>query len=186
MNTRQRYLCLWAAWILLLPCTVAAGIYKQAVHEKSATKHYEWPILPQLPGWVHDEAASRRYDSNFLVPRRQTFTTAPAVIYARALYKPKMADIGSVEQLMAADQRQAAHDAPGVHISEQAALQDRDGTGFRCVSFAPPAEGSWEVVAYGEEGDYYLIFTVSASSPVALEKALPDFKQLISRYKKKL
>ena len=181
----KTYLRLILALVICVPFTVFAGMYKLAVPEKSGTEVW-WPILPDLPGWVHDEAASRRFASNFLVPRGQTFANAPAVIYAKALYKPRIPDTKSVDQLIADDERQVAKESPGIRISEQAALQDRDGKGFKCVSFAPASEGSWEFVAYGEEDDFYLIFTVSGDSPAAFEKAMPDFKKLISRYKKKL
>lgn len=41
-------------------------------------------------------------------------------------------------------------------------------------------------VAYGEEGDYYLIFTVSGNSQSALQDATPAFKQLVARCKQAL
>jgi hypothetical protein len=186
MNLKNACVYLMSAWMFLVASTVDAGVYKLATPDKSGMKLYWWPILPDLPGWVHDQVASKQYDSNFLVPRGQTFANAPAVIYARALYKPKIPDTKSIDQLIADDERQVGQDSPGIRMSEQAALQDRDGKGFRCVSFAPSAEGNWEFVAYGDEDDFYLIFTLSGKSPVALEKALPDFKQLIARYKKKL
>jgi hypothetical protein len=185
MNIKS-YLRLISALAICIPFTVSAGVYKLAIPQKSGTEVHWWPILPVLPGWVHDEVASRRYDSNFLVPRGQTFADAPAVIYAKALYKSRIPETKSVDQLIADDERQVAKETPGIRISEQAALQDHDGRGFKCVAFAPPSEGSWEFVAYGEEDDFYLIFTVSGDSPDALEKAMPDFKKLISRYKKKL
>lgn len=186
MNSKKPYLRLMSALVFFIPFTVEAGIYKPTAPEKSGTQLYWQPILPDLPGWVHDEAASKRYESNFLLPRGETVASAPAVIYARALYKPRIPETKSVEELIATDERQVAQESPGIRISEQAALQDRDGKGFRCVSFAPALDGNWELVAYGEEDDFYLVFTVSGNSPVALEKALPDFKKLISRYKKQL
>jgi hypothetical protein len=186
MRTKHCSLRLIAALTAAVPLVVSAGVSTLKLPEKAGVPVHWWPILPDLPGWVHDEAASRRYDSNFLVPRGQTFAEAPAVIYARALYKSRLPDTKSVEQLIAEDERRVAKDSPGVRISEQAALQDHDGRGYRCVAFAPADEGTWELVAYGEEDDYYLIFTLSGDSPKALEKALPDFKKLIARYKKKL
>ena len=182
----KTYLRLMVALAICVPFAVFAGMYKVTVPEKSGKEAYWWPILPDLPGWMHDEVASRRFASNFLVPRGKTFANAPAVIYAKALYKPRIPDTKSVDQLIADDERQVAKQSPGIRISEQAALQDRDGKGFKCVTFAPSSEGSWELVAYGEEDDFYLIFTVSGDSPATFEKAIPDFKKLISRYKKKL
>ena len=186
MNLKRACLCLMSILVLSVASAVDAGVYKLAVPAGSGMKLYWWPILPDLPGWVHDQLASKQYDANFLVPRGQTFANAPAVIYARALYKPRIPETKSIDQLIADDERQIAKDSPDIRMSEQAALQDRDGKGFRCVSFAPSAEGDWEFVAYGEEDDFYLIFTVSGNSPGALEKALPEFKKLIARYKKKL
>jgi len=171
---------------LCIPLTVSAEIYKLAIPAKSGTLLYWWPVLPDLPGWIHDEVASRRYESNFLVPRGQTVASAPAVIYAKALYKPRIPEAKSLDQLIAEDKRQFTNESPGILISERTPLADGDHQAFRCLYFAPPSTGSWELVAYGEEDDFYLIFTVSGNSPRALEKAMPDFKSLLGNYKKSL
>jgi len=46
-------------------------------------------------------------------------------------------------------------------------------------------KGSWEWTAYSEEGDFYLIFVLSANSEAALRTALPAFRRLIVTYKEK-
>jgi len=41
----------------------------------------------------------------------------------------------------------------------------------------------WEKVSYGEEGEFYLIFTLSSRSEQGFKAALKDYELFISRYK---
>ena len=60
-----------------------------------------------------------------------------------------------------------------------AALADGDGMSLRTSSFTPTKPGNWEVVAFGEEGDYYLVLALSSRSPSGRDESVPAFKQLI-------
>jgi len=61
---------------------------------------------------------------------------------------------------------------------------DKDGTPFTLYSFAPTASGNWKAVAYSEEGDTLLAFTLNARSQAVYEKNLPVFIDLVKRYAK--
>ena len=54
------------------------------------------------------------------------------------------------------------------------------------MAFAPAAgqAGDWKAVAYSEEGEYLLAFTLDAHSKAAYDKNLPVFTALIRRYAK--
>jgi len=62
---------------------------------------------------------------------------------------------------------------------------DKDGTRFNLYSFAPPNnQGNWKAIAYSEEGEYLLAFTLNARSKAAYEANLPVFVTLIQKYAK--
>ena len=43
---------------------------------------------------------------------------------------------------------------------------------------------NWKAVAYSEEGEYLLAFTLDAKSKAAYDKNLPAFTALVQRYAK--
>ena len=71
-------------------------------------------------------------------------------------------------------------------IAEATALKTGDGQVVRSFTYFPPKEGNWERVSYGEEGEYYLIFTVSSRTKDGYAKAVPTYESLVQRYKEKL
>lgn len=174
------------AVFLSLPGVLSAGIYKLGVPSTQGIQLMWWPILPVVPGWQHDEGASRTYSVNMLIPNGQTFSAAPAVIYAKAMYKPPVPQTNSLAQLIASDRAEFSAKVPGVRIKELPPLHDGDGKALRCFSFSPASRGSWDLAAYGEEDDYYLIFTVSAKTSKALQETRATFAKMVSRYKKSL
>jgi hypothetical protein len=90
--------------------------------------------------------------------------------------------------LISDDKRNFQNDLPGIVILPLPSLKNGDGRSLRCFSYSPPqrdGRGSWEWTAYSEEGDFYLIFVLSAKSEAALKTALPSFRRLIATYKEK-
>lgn len=167
----------------LLPLRAQAKIYQLATPSDQGFSLYWWPILPPLPGWHQDEQTSEANAANILVPNGATFANAPAIIYGKADYKPRMQGINSLAQFIAQDHANFAQSNPGVRITEMPPLRDGDGQSLPCYAFTPAKSGQWDIVAYGEEGDYYLIFTDSGLSAKAAHDALPAFQKLISVYK---
>jgi hypothetical protein len=174
-------------WYLMVPSRpLSAEIYKLAIPSDRGFKLYWWPQLRAPDGWVHDEGASRSASANVLVPNGQSFAQAPAVMYGKALYKPRIPETRSLDQLISDDKRRFQNDLPGIVILPLPALKNGDGRSLLCFSYSPPqrdGKGSWEWTAYTEEGDFYLIFVVSANSEAALKTALPSFRRLIATYK---
>jgi hypothetical protein len=144
-----------------------------------------WPRLPPLAGWHHEREASLQYGSNALAPDGFTFASADVVIYARALYKPRVPETTSLEMLIAGDRKKFLAEDPTIVASEVAALTTADGQSLRSVTFFPKAKGNWERVTYGEEGDFFLLFIISARSREAYGLKHADYESLISRYRAK-
>ena len=144
-----------------------------------------WPRLPELKGWHHDHDHSLHYDANALAPDGFTFADADAVIYARALYKPRTPEAKSLQMLIDADKADFRGRDAKIKIEESKPISTADGQKLRTFEFIPGRSGNWERVAYGEEGDFYLMFTVSARSQQAYKKAVVQYEDLLSRYRTK-
>ena len=168
-----------------LSASAAAEIEKKAQPCEKGICLYWWPKLPPLANWHHEDGSSFRYDANALAPDGTTFADAPSVMYAKALYKPRAPQIKSVASLIADDKSQFISDVPGVLISEEKPLSTADGRKLRSFSYFPAQGGNWERVSYGEEGDYYLIFTLSSRTREAYDQALPSYEALIAAYHEK-
>lgn len=171
---------------LLSAIPVSAEIEKTAVPCETGLCLFWWPKLPAVKGWHQDLAQSQHYGINALAPNGSTFKDAETVIYAKASYKPRVRETKSVEALIARDKRDFTKNVPGVAIAETKPLITDDGQKLRSLTFFPSSEGNWEQTAYGEEDDFFLVFTISSRTKAGYEKSLPAFKELIHAYKRKL
>jgi len=187
MKLRPAAAFVLASWYLIGSSPISAAIFKLAVPEEHGLHLYWWPQVKVPDGWVHDEKASRSTGTNMLVPKGESFANAPSVMYGEALYKPRMPETHSLEQLISDDKLDFQDRTLGIVISALPDLKTSDGRSLRCFSFSPPkgssgSNANWEWTAFGEEGDFYLVFTVSAQSQTALKEALPAFRRLIASY----
>jgi hypothetical protein len=175
-----------ALLIVVAGASASAEIEKLAVPSDHGLHFYWWPRLPVVAGWLHDEAASLKLTANVLVPDGSSFGDAPAVMYAKALYKPRSPELHSLQELIDSDRSAFERDLPGLKIERLPNLTTGDRRQLVQFAFTPSTEGSWERVAYGEEDDYYLIFAISAQHEGNLRTALPAFETLVAGYKARL
>jgi hypothetical protein len=140
-----------------------------------------WPILPTVRGWHQDRKRSLHYSFNAQAPDGKTFVDAETVIYANAPYKPRIPETKTLQKLIDGDQ--AAFRADGVVIREIQALETGDGQKLHTYAYSPTKSGNWEQVSYGEEGDFYLIFTISSRTQKGLANSIKDYKLFIHGYK---
>jgi hypothetical protein len=121
--------------------------------------------------------------ANFLIPDGADPATSEVTIEARGY--PRNGDTGSLSQLM--DKDRAAAPA-GTEVSKRPDLYDKDSTPFTVVAFAPAGgqAGNWKAVAYSEEGEYLLVFSLDAKSKAAYDKNLPVFTALVQRYAREI
>ena len=142
-----------------------------------------WPKLTEIKGWHHDRNASDVDAVNALAPDGFTFKNAESVIYAKASYKPRMPETKSLEQFISDDHEEFLNNYKNLKIVRMASLTTADGQVLPSYKFIPMSEGNWEQVAYGEEGEFYLIFTLSSRSQKGFDNALSAYEQLVSKYK---
>ncbi len=142
-----------------------------------------WPKLEPATGWHHERGPSLQNGVNVQVPDGFTFSNAETVIYAKAAYKPRIPETTSLEALIKNDKDEFRKDDPGITITRVSPLKTKDGKVLESYTFFPTAKGNWEEVSYGEEGEYYLIFTISSRSHAGFLGSLPVFEQYIAQYK---
>ena len=169
--------------LALLPLAAGAEVEKFAVVCETRMCFYWWPKVPPLPGWHQDRARSIEQDANVLVPDGRSFGDAPAVVYARAVYKPRVPESASLKAFIDQDRRTFLEKRPDIAIAEAGTVATGDGHAWRSLTFFPGRGGPWERVVYGEEGDFYLIFTLSANDKAAYDRAAPLFESWMKRYR---
>lgn len=158
-------------------------IEKIAIPCETGFCFYWWPKLAVVDGWHHDRDHSLHYGFNAQAPDGENFASAETVIYANAPYKPRMPEVDSLDTLIENDQEKFRNDFPGVEIREVTAITTGDGRKFRSFSYSPAEKGSWERVSYGEEGDFFLIFTVSSRTKEGLEGSAGVYEAFVQAYK---
>jgi len=181
----MRYLKVLVALVFLASMEASAEISKVAVPEDSGFQLYWWPVLPIPAGWLHDEGISRASGVNMLRPRGTTFAKAPAVMYGRADFKPRIPEVHSLIEYVAKDRNALAEESPTTVIAELQAVRNGDGKLLSVVSYVIPSRHQWELTAYGEEGEFYLLFTLSASSEAGFNQARPVFYAMLATYKER-
>ena len=168
---------------LIALCLVAGLLPAEAemLQFASPDGNKSWPKLPDIADWHQDQELSMKLNANFLVPDGTDPAASEVTIQARGY--PRGGDSGSISQLMEKDQAAAA---PSAQISKRPDLYDKDSTPFSVVAFAPGAgqPGDWKTIAYSEEGEYLLAFTLDAKSKAAYDKNLPVFTALVQKYAK--
>ena len=168
------------AFALFAACLAASPAQSEMLQFASPDGNKSWPKLPDIPDWHQDQELSMKLSANFLIPDGADPATSDVTIVARGY--PRSGDTGSLSQLM--DKDRAA--TPGAEVAKRPDLYDKDSTPFTLVTLAPAAggAGNWKAVAYSEEGEYLLAFTLDAKSKTAFDKNLPVFTGLVQKYAK--
>lgn len=165
------------------PMPGRAEVEKNAVSGAQGIELFWWPRLPAVEGWEHDRPASLQYGANMLVPRGKAFGAAEAVIYAKALYKPRAPQIASLDALVERDRQEFGGPGGGLLVHDSSRLYSADAHPLPCLLFEPVSGGNWERVCYLEEGDYYLLFTLSSRSRAGFESSMKTFVEVVTHYR---
>lgn len=138
-----------------------------------------WPKLNDPPDWHQDQESSQRLNANFLIPDGMDPANAEVALEARGF--PRVNN--SLSQMLEKDRATAP---AGTQVKQLPDVADKDGTPFNIYSFAPPAgtSGGWKAIAYSEEGDTLLAFTLNARSQAVYESNFPIFVGLVQKYAK--
>ena len=179
----MRLLSLLIITFMFAAQTAQAAIEKIVIPGEKEMSFAWWPKLPNVAGWHQDRDLSFRYSVNALAPDKATFADAETVMYARAIFKPRDPEIKSLQMLIARDKKDFLKNVPRVEIREAQSLATADGKLFKSFVFFPKNSGNWERVTYGEEGEFFLIFTVSSRSKAGYDANESTYEKLIGLYK---
>ena len=145
-----------------------------------------WPRVAPPKGWAHDREHSVAYGLNAMVPEGTTFGDAETVIYAKALYRPREMELRDVDNLIERDRRKASTQDPPRKTASAPALKTGDGRALKTVTYTPvKGEANWERVAYGQEGEYFVLFAVSSRTKKGFDAARPAFEAMVRGYREK-
>jgi hypothetical protein len=170
---------------VLLISSAHAEIEKLATPTPNGMSFAWWPKVAIPPGWKHEREQSLAYGINALSPAGASFANAQSVMYAKAVYKPREPLVKSLDDLITKDKKEFLAENPKLTIREGDPIKSKDGKPFRVFSFIPRSEGNWERVAYGEEGEFYLVFVLSSRVEKGYNNSRQDFERLIREYKEK-
>jgi hypothetical protein len=171
--------------IFLFPAFVSAEIEKFSRICEKGICFYWWPKLAFVKGWHQELDSNYAISANVQIPDGFTFSNADTVIYAKALYKPRTPETKSLEMLIKDDKETFLSRDPSIVITEAEPLETGDGKLLKSYTFFPKDKGNWEQVCYGEESDFYLIFTISSRTQEGFNKAAEIYKQYIGQYAEK-
>ena len=155
---------------------------------KNAICLYWWPKLPSLAGWHTEENANYSNGANginILIPDGSNFANADTVIYANAVLKRRYESTNPQTKTLAAfiadDRGTFVEQHNNMRIEDAAPLTTADGHKLRSLTYI--GSGEWERVAYGEEGEYYVLFVINAHSEAGFLKNLPAYESLVRNYR---
>ena len=157
-------------------CAVALPARAEMLQFSTPDGIKSWPKLPDIPDWHQDQESSLRLTANSLIPDGVDPATAEVTIQARGFSRIN----NSLAQMLERDRAAA----PSAQVKKLQDVADKDGVLFNLYSFTPSGAGSWKAMAYSEEGDTLLAFTLSARTHGAYESNLPVFINLIQKYAK--
>jgi hypothetical protein len=166
-----------------LPFTSAiADVEKLAIPCEQKICFHWWPRVPTIEGWEQDRGNSIRYSFNALAPIGKSFGNAETVMYAKAVFRPRVPEDKTLEQFISGDKKKFISGAKDIKIQEAQPLKTANGKSTKSFLFSPVSSGQWERVSYFEEGEYYMVFVISSRTETALQAAMTAYESLVTRY----
>ncbi len=149
----------------------------------NSTCFWRRPIVDPPPGWVRDEQSGAHFKFNAFVRKGETFTDSEVVMYALAVSRKDAAPTLAEHINQNRDRHLKAN--PRSPVGKPTLTRNGDGKQLTTLTLTPgKPTGDWETVAFDEEGDYYLVFALSARTKAAHDKARNDFAAFVRGYRK--
>jgi hypothetical protein len=143
-TTRNRRLELLATLIIAFPIGATAEVEKFAVLcENSICPHW-WPMLKPPAGWHHDRHYSVHYNINALVQDGQSFNDAETVMYANAVFKPRVPESKTLTAFIENNQAGFRQQFSDISIIPATTLTTSDRKPAEGWMLKPTTKGQWE------------------------------------------
>ena len=173
---------MWVGLAMAVALPAQAGLEPVVGDCGGATCLWHEPTVHAPKGWEFKETASSRYHARAFAPVGSNFANATAVMYAKAV--PKEGQPATLAAFMAQDI--ASFRAKDAKLQVKTGLGYPDGDGHRLPAVQLfPGQGSgqqWQTIAYGEEGAFYLVFSLSGSGVLEHDSAVPAFQAMLASY----
>ena len=179
---RSRWAIRGVIMAAVLSMTVQAEIEKIAHPAEGRIEFMWWPKVALSERWERDELASRRNYINLWALKGQDAHSSPVVLYARAIYHEQGDTAKQLAVAISEDHEGFLQHYPGSKVEEIPAVETADRTKLRTFQFTPQSEGRWDIVAYGHEPRYVLMFCISANSQEILEANRAEFLAMVRSY----
>jgi hypothetical protein len=180
----NRIVAALAATFLAVPTTWAAIEHVVVDTPKGKVERW-WPKVQAPKGWHHDRGNSVNYQMNAFAPVGESFASAEAVMYARAIRTSSDTSLRNLGEFMTRERANFLKRSPNYEIRDDKPIPTRGGIDLKTRVFVPKdGQGNWERVAYGEENDYYVIFVASARSKKALDAIEKPFRQMVWQWRR--
>lgn len=131
-------------------------------------------------GWSIDDEAGTYHQITALAPGNASFDDSRVVMYARAIRKSDLhTNLRSFAQAASDTQRQA--DATKKIIS-RGSLKRADLTEFLLFEVTPRSspQANFDYIAYGEEGEFWIAYVLSAQDIKTREKFAQTFRSFVA------
>ncbi len=151
--------------------------------EKSGELSFYWqPQLPNIEWWEYDNSASLAQKAVVFVPLGADFFSAEAVILARAVERreaccPTLGEFASFQK-----ERVITAGKNDIELVEKRTSTLGNNNVLRSYLFSSHKTGAVELRFYGEERNFYLVFSLKARTKKAYSRALPTYRRLLRRY----
>jgi hypothetical protein len=138
-------------------------------------------------GWVEDEAATRYFNSQFLLPKGVDFDNAQAKIYVAVRYNRNKQPISDFIPDAIADWRSRAKDAKIVRLEDLSRGEGKPVFERRQFEAKSLKEQGYELQSVTTDGDkdgndFIVTITLSANSRQALKAAEPAYLAILQKY----
>jgi hypothetical protein len=167
---------------ILLTSVAHAEVTRLAFPSDSGFDLVWWPKLTAPASWEQDYDASVANAINVLVPKGGSFSDADTIMYARAFFRETPGTPPTLAEFIENDFKSHRSFDPSLNIAESQPLKIADGTSLKVFTFFPEESGSWEKVAYGEDGQFYLLFVLSSRTDAGYKDALEEFESAVGSY----
>jgi len=172
--------------LLLISGAAYAEVLKPFIPAEPDMKGFWWPVYINSSGEKQESFYGMTQGQYPTAEDGTLLNEIETVIYARALYKPRLPTLASIEELIENEQKQFKDRTPGIEIKATEPVKTLDGKELKSYSFFLKEKGSWERVTYSEEGDFYLLFTIRSQNQQRYEQDLEAYLNYIRKYRKSL
>ncbi len=138
-------------------------------------------FLSAPAGWVLDKSLSSEAEADaVLYPQGTTYQNAPSVLYVSVSVKGD--GFKDLKDLLAQDEDSARQPNPHFHLQSGPVLETHLRKSVPLYLFLGFKDGTAQAVAYVDEADVVVVFTLSSSNEQILREDLPALQGAVDSY----